>query len=198
MHLTLAQALLRCGTLRGSSRSGTTQSASGPPWCGLISTTSPTSRARRRRVAPGDTGDVRPIFEAHHEAFRGSWDFREATENDFTQMINDPLIDTSMWKIAWAGDTIVGQVKSFINVKENLEMGYPRGYTEYISTHVDWRNKGIAGALLAASLHELKARGMTEAALGVDTENPGGAFQLYTKLGFELHAYEAAYAKPLT
>ena len=39
---------------------------------------------------------------------------------------------------------------------------------------------------------------MTEAALGVDTENPGGAFQLYTKLGFELEAYEAAYAKPLT
>ena len=59
-------------------------------------------------------------------------------------------------------------------------------------------NKGIAGALLAASLHELKARGMAEAALGVDTENPGGAFQLYTKLGFELEAYEAAYAKPLT
>ncbi len=141
---------------------------------------------------------IRPIFEAHYEAFRGSWDFREATEDDFTQMVNDPLIDTSMWKIAWAGDTIVGQVKSFINAQENLEMGYLRGYTEYISTHVDWRNKGIAGALLAASLHELKARGMTEAALGVDTENPGGAFQLYTKLGFELEAYEAAYAKPLT
>jgi ribosomal protein S18 acetylase RimI-like enzyme len=39
---------------------------------------------------------------------------------------------------------------------------------------------------------------MTEAALGVDTENPGGAFQLYTKLGFELVAYEAEYAKPMT
>ena len=40
-----------------------------------------------------------------------------------------------MWKIAWAGDTVVGQVKSFINAEENAEMGYLRGYTEYISTH---------------------------------------------------------------
>ncbi len=45
------------------------------------------------------------------------------------------------------------------------------------------------------SLRELRDRGMTEAALGVDTNNPGGAFQLYTKLGFELHGYEAVYAK---
>jgi mycothiol synthase len=141
---------------------------------------------------------IRPIFDAHWEAFRGSWGFYEAKEEDFRQFVDDPLVDTSMWKIAWVGDTVVGQVKSFINAEENAAMGYLRGYTEYISTHAEWRNKGIAGALLAASLHELKGRGMTEAALGVDTENPGGAFQLYTKLGFELRAYEVAYAKPLT
>ena len=140
---------------------------------------------------------LRPIFEAHHEAFRGDWDFTEATEEDFAQWIDEPLRDESLWKIAWAGDTIVGQVKSFINAEENAGRGYLRGYTEYISTHLDWRNKGIAGSLLASSLHELKTRGMTEAALSADTENPGGAFQLYTKMGFELRSYEAAYAKPM-
>jgi len=141
---------------------------------------------------------IRPILEAHHENFRDDWDFTEATEEDFQRMLSDPLLDPSLWKIAWAGDDVVGQVKSFINVEENAEMGYLRGYTEYISTHAQWRNKGIAGSLLAASLRELKARGMTEAALGADTDNPGGAFQLYTKMGFELRSYEAAYAKPLT
>jgi ribosomal protein S18 acetylase RimI-like enzyme len=141
---------------------------------------------------------IRPILEAHHENFRDDWDFTEATEEDFKRMLDDPLLDPSLWKIAWVGDTVVGQVKSFINAEENAEMGYLRGYTEYISTHVEWRNKGIAGALLAASLRELKARGMTEAALGADTDNPGGAFQLYTKMGFQLRSYEAAYAKALT
>ncbi len=141
---------------------------------------------------------IRPILEAHHENFRDDWDFTEATEEDFKRMLDDPLLDPSLWKIAWVGDTVVGQVKSFINAEENAEMGYLRGYTEYISTHVEWRNKGIAGALLAASLRELKARGMTEAALGADADNPGGAFQLYTKMGFQLRSYEAAYAKALT
>ena len=140
---------------------------------------------------------VRPILEAHWEAFRGSWDFGEATEEDFQRSIDDPLVDISLWKIAWVGDTVVGQVKSFINDEENQANGYLRGYTEYISTHAQWRNRGIAGALLAESLRELKSRGMTQAALGVDTSNPGGAFQLYTKLGFELRSYEAVYAKPI-
>jgi mycothiol synthase len=140
----------------------------------------------------------RQIFEAHWEAFRGDWDFQELAEEDYQQFVDDPLRDETMWKIAWAGDTVVGQVKSFINDEENAAMGYRRGYAENISTHAEWRNMGIAGALLAASLREIKARGMTEAALGVDTSNPGGAFQLYTKLGFQLQAYEAAYAKPLT
>jgi mycothiol synthase len=141
---------------------------------------------------------LRPIFDAHHEAFRGDWDFTEAKEEDFQQFLDDPLRDESMWKIAWAGDTVVGQVKSFINAEENAEMGYLRGYTEYISTHADWRNKGIAGSLLASSLRELKTRGMTEAALGADTQNAGGSFHLYTKMGFQLRSYDAVYAKPIT
>jgi mycothiol synthase len=149
-------------------------------------------------IRPVTSEMIRPILEAHHENFRDEWDFTEATEEDFQRMLADPLLDPSLWKIAWAGDVVVGQVKSFINAEENAEMGYLRGYTEYISTHVDWRNKGIAGSLLAASLRELKGRGMTEAALGADTDNPGGAFQLYTKMGFQLRSYEAAYAKALT
>ena len=148
-------------------------------------------------VRPVDPDQVRRIWEVHWEAFRGEWDFREATVEDIDREIAGPHNDTALWKIAWAGDQIVGQVKSFINPDENAERGYLRGYTEFISVHKDWRNKGIAGALLAMSLGELKAVGMTEAALGVDTNNPGGAFHLYTSLGFELQSYEAVYTKPI-
>lgn len=148
-------------------------------------------------VRPVTPEAVRPILEAHFEAFRGEWDFREPTENDFAEFIDDPDLDTSLWKVAWAGDTVVGQVKSYVNADENRQRGYLRGYTEDISTHADWRNRGIAGALLASSLEALRSRGMTEAALGVDTNNPGGAFHLYTSLGFELRSYEAVYTKPV-
>ena len=149
-------------------------------------------------LRPVEPGQVRYIVEQHHEAFRDEWDFTEPTDDDIDRELAEPHIDPTLWKIAWSGDQVVGQVKSFINPEENAERGYLRGYTEYISTHKDWRNRGIAGTLLAMSLSELKTRGMTEAALGVDTNNPGGAFQLYTSLGFELQHYEATYTKPIS
>lgn len=148
-------------------------------------------------VRPVTEAQIRPILEAHMEAFRGEWDFREPTEADYAEMIDHPDRDESLWKVAWVGDVVVGQVKSYINRAENAERNYLRGYTEYISTHRSWRNRGIAGALLAMSLHELRDRGMTEAALGVDTNNPGGAFHLYAALGFELRAYDVVYIRAI-
>jgi ribosomal protein S18 acetylase RimI-like enzyme len=148
-------------------------------------------------VRPVTEDQVRPILAAHFEAFRGEWDFSEPTESDFVAVIDDPNRDISLWKVAWAGDTVVGQVKSYIDTAENADRNIRRGYTEQISCHPEWRNRGIAGALLAMSLHELRQRGLSEAALGVDTNNPGGAFHLYTALGFELQSYEAIYMRPV-
>ena len=148
-------------------------------------------------LRPVASEQTRTIWDAHIECFRGEWDYHEPTDEQFRSFIEDPVTDTSLWQVAWAGDVVVGQVKPFINHDENAQRGYLRGYTEEISTHRDWRNRGIAGTLLARSLQELRDRGMTEAALGVDTNNPGGAFQLYTSLGFELQCYEAVYTKPV-
>lgn len=147
-------------------------------------------------LRPVTEDQVRTILEAHWEAFRGEWDYFDPVESDFAEAIADPRRDISLWKVAWAGDEVVGQVKPYIDHAANAERGTLRGYTEFISTHRDWRNRGIAGTLLAMSLRELRDRGMNEAALGVDTNNPGGAFQLYTSLGFELQTYEAVYTRP--
>ena len=148
-------------------------------------------------VRPVDQSQLRDIVAAHHECFRGEWDFVEIDESIYSWILDNPHRDETLWQIAWAGDTIVGQVKPFINEPENEKYGRLRGYTEFISTHHEWRNQGIAGALLAMSMLALKDRGMTEAMLGVDTNNAGGAFQLYTKLGFEMVSYEAVYTKAI-
>ena len=148
-------------------------------------------------VRPVHPDQMREIVLAHNECFRGEWDFSEDHVDDVAYVIDDPDRDETLWQVAWDGDTIVGQVKPFINRAENEERGYLRGYTEYISTHADYRNRGIAKALLARALVAIRERGMTEAVLSVDTNNPGGAFQLYQGLGFELASYEAVYMKPV-
>ncbi len=147
-------------------------------------------------VRPVTADQIDQIITAHLEAFRGEWDFHEPTPADRSFFVDDPLRDESLWQVAWAGDTVVGQVKPFVNPDENAELDRRRANTEHISVHHDWRNRGIAGALLGRALLAVRERGMQEAALGVDTENPGGAFALYTKLGFEPAGYEAVYTKP--
>jgi ribosomal protein S18 acetylase RimI-like enzyme len=147
-------------------------------------------------LRPVAADEVRAIWDAHQEAFRGQWDFHEPTDEEYRAFHDNPWRDESLWKVAWVGDQVVGQVKSFIVHSENEAEGRLRGYTEEISTHAQWRGQGIAGALLCASLRELRARGMTEAALGADTDNPA-AFGLYQRLGFVVTAYEAVLRKPI-
>ena len=92
---------------------------------------------------------------------------------------------------------MAGQVRSFIDTAENEEFGRQRGWTEDISTARRRRRQGIAKALIVESIRELAARGMTEVALGVHTENPNGAFDLYAGLGYEVVNTWTDYRKPL-
>ncbi len=60
-----------------------------------------------------------------------------------------------------------------------------------------WRQRGLARALIARSFRVLKDLGMTEAALGVDTENPNGALRLYQSMGFREVKRHTTFRKPL-
>jgi len=96
----------------------------------------------------------------------------------------DPLLDPSLFRVAWAGDQVAGMVQSFINVDENVKYNLKRGYTEGICVRKQYRRQGVARALLVRSLHALKERGMQEAALTVDSQNHNNAFRLYESVGF--------------
>ena len=148
-------------------------------------------------VRPVTADQLRTIWEAQVAAFAGGFGQLEPQEEHWLQFRDDPIADPTLWKVAWAGDTVVGQIRSFIKHEENEKLGRLRAYTEHISTHPDWRGRGIASSLLADSLREVRDRGMTEAALGVDTENPANAFAIYERLGFKLIAYTAVLDKPV-
>ena len=147
-------------------------------------------------IRPVEPDHLRQIWEADVESFRDHWGARPPTEADWEGFIDRPFTDITLWKIAWEGDRVVGQVRSFINSDENEEYGRLRGYTENISTIKEWRGKGVARALICESIRALRERGMQEAGLGVHTENPTGAFHLYSSLGFVAHATSTVYEKP--
>ena len=153
-------------------------------------------------VRPYQPEHLRQIWEASNEAFRDHWGYIPDPWEEYERMQAGPDFDPSLWRVAWAhdpvaGDQIAGMVLSFIDKGQNEEYGRKRGYTENICVRRPWRGQGLAKALIALSQQALKARGMTEAALGVDSENTSGATHLYEKMGYRVVKHGTIYRKAI-
>lgn len=139
----------------------------------------------------------RAIFDAEVEAFLDHWGHREKTDNDFELTHKTEELDTSLWVVAWDGDEIAGVVQNWIWPTENAQLGVERGWLEHISVRRPWRRRGLARAITAESLRRLRDRGLTDAMLGVDADNPNGALGLYEGLGFTVDQRSTAYRRGL-
>jgi mycothiol synthase len=149
-------------------------------------------------VRPVGEADHRRIWDADTEAFRDHWSPADRTDADFVAWYANPDIDTTLWQVAWDGDEVAGSVLNFVFPVDNAELGIARGWLEHISVRRPWRRRGLASALIARSLHLLRERGMTEAALGVDAENLSGALRVYEAMGFRRHRTGISYRKEFT
>jgi ribosomal protein S18 acetylase RimI-like enzyme len=150
-------------------------------------------------IRPVRDEHLRAIWEAADEAFSDAWGYRQGTERDFQLFLTDPLeAQRSLWRIAWDGDQVAGQVRGFINADENERFHQTRGWVENVSVRRPWRRRGLARALINATFEALRERGMTEAALGVDTENVTGALRLYESVGFRPVSKSTTFRKPIT
>jgi len=135
-------------------------------------------------VRPVEMEHLPAICEAAKEAFRDHWGFSEEMEPTVEQMKDNRNFDPSLWRVAWEGDQVAGMVLSFIDPLENEKYNRKRGWTENICVRRPWRKRGLARSLIVQSLQAVKERGMTQAALGVDTQNLSGALRLYEGIGF--------------
>jgi mycothiol synthase len=130
---------------------------------------------------------MRAIWEAMDEAFRDHWGHRPGTEEGYQQFLNWPDATPHLWQVGWdvATNQVAGMVLNEIFPKENERFGRKRGWTDPICVRRPWRRRGLARALIMRSLKVLRDNGMTDAALGVDTQNPSNALHLYESCGYE-------------
>ncbi|HEV2707867.1 MAG TPA: GNAT family N-acetyltransferase [Pyrinomonadaceae bacterium] len=142
----------------------------------------------------------RSIWEADMEAIRDNWGTGPQMEEMYEAWLdNETIFQPHLWEVAWdiATNQVAGQVRAFINQAENEKYNRRRGYTEFISVGRHWRKQGIARALIVRSLRRQKEEGMTESALGVDSENGSGATRVYEACGFRVVKRDTFYRKPL-
>ena len=135
-------------------------------------------------VRPALPGDYRTIFDADVEAFRDHFGGVDASDAGYQRWIDAPTFDPSLLVIGWDGREVAGGVWCLVDPAENAAHGYLRGWVDSVFTRRTWRQRGLASALLARALMDLRGRGMTSAQLGVDIDNQNQALGLYEGLGF--------------
>jgi mycothiol synthase len=139
-----------------------------------------------RPIDPTDRAMHRRVFDAANVAFADHWGNSESdgSESSYRAFIGDPAFRPDLWRVAFHGDEIAGQILNFLEPAG--EAGKVLGMTESISVQPRFRRRGLARALLAESLRAVRDAGATCAALGVDTDNARRAFDLYESLGFRI------------
>lgn len=150
-------------------------------------------------IRPVTAEHYRLIWEAENEALRDHWGYLRRTEEDYLAWLNGKAVfQPHLWQVAWdiSSGQVAGQVRPFILDDENEKYCRKRGYTEFISVRRRWRKRGLARALIARSLNAQKELGMTESALGVDSENLSGAVQLYESCSFRVEKRNTIFRKP--
>ena len=137
------------------------------------------------------------VWRANREAFRDHWGGSDESEAAMRRFLESPGADPGLWLIAFDGDEVAGGIFNGIYPEQDEMLGLKRGWLDSVFTRRAWRRRGLASALIVRSLHLLRERGMTSAALGVDADNPTGALGLYEEAGFRVHDRFTAWRKPM-
>lgn len=141
--------------------------------------------------------DFRQVWDASQEAFQDHWGYVPDSDEEYQSWLEDRLFQPDLWRVAWDGDQVAGMVLSYIDEEQNREFNRRWGWTENICVRRPYRRQGLAKALILMSLEAIRERGMTQAALGVDTENTSGALRLYESVGFRPISRSSTYRKPM-
>ncbi len=152
---------------------------------------------REVEIRPVEPSQLRAIWDAKEEAFRDLWGSVPSGEAAFDTWCDDPAWRRDLSCIAWSGDQVVGTVFVLVFEEDNQRQGRRRAYTENITVQRSWRRRGIATALIAQALRNLREAGFDEASLSVDTQNTSGACGLYESLGYQRMRKWSLYRKPL-
>ncbi|WP_156250487.1 GNAT family N-acetyltransferase [Pseudactinotalea terrae] len=124
---------------------------------------------------------------AHNVAFAEHWVSEPQTAESWAQGRTYFVPEWSFIVLDRTTDRaqVVGYLLSSKYEQDWPSLGWSEGYIDLLGVRPDWRGRGIATALVSQALHAYATSGMQYASLGVDTQEPGEVFGLYSKLEFE-------------
>lgn len=148
------------------------------------------------RVCVGES-DLRLAYRASEEAFRDHWHYEPKTYEQFLESVSSSAgLEPSLCFLAQA-EIAVGTAEVVGAALCETFPALGRGWVNSLGVRLAWRGRGIGIALLRHAFGEFRARGLREAALGVDVQNPTGATRLYERAGMHIERQYDVFEKTL-
>jgi mycothiol synthase len=121
---------------------------------------------------------------AQNDAFADHWGSTPHDLESWRHFLVSPGVRLDLSRLALEAGRIVGVCINGHFPGDEAVSGRREGWILNVSVPRSHRGRGIATALIADSLVEFARCGMTHSSLGVDTDNPTGAYRLYERLGY--------------
>lgn len=122
---------------------------------------------------------------ARNDAFRDHWGSLPSQPEGWAKFVGGEFFRPDLSRLVRDAD---GAIAAFclasVNEDDWVSLGASHAYIDLIGVVRDHRRKGLAPAVIAASLAAIETAGLERAVLDVDTASPTGANTLYEGLGF--------------
>lgn len=118
-------------------------------------------------------------------AFRDHWGSTPVDRASWEHGLKSTGVRLDVSYLALADGNVVGACRNGHYPTDQELTGRLDGWIDVLGTHPDFRKRGIASALIEVSCDRFLQMGWDHAMIGVDSENPTGAFDLYLRAGFE-------------
>ena len=142
--------------------------------------------------------DAEAWVELFNQSFIDHWNHHDLTVESYKHWLTDPDYKPELDLVAVAADgTFAAFCHCDISPEDNKRSGRNEGWISTLGTRRGFRRKGLGRAMLLAGMQRLKVAGVDTARLGVDTENPSGAGQLYESVGFRKLYTQIMYVKDM-
>ena len=149
-------------------------------------------------VIPWDSSRDEEARTVKDQAFMDHWGSTPTSEEGWEQLVHGSTakLDQSFFALD-SDNNIVGLLLSHRYESDDETLGKRIGWIDKLATLSEHRGKSIGRSLITHALAAYRRDGLTHAALDVDTENPTGAYGLYTAVGFSTFRGSVTYERTI-
>lgn len=149
-------------------------------------------------IAPWDPARDEEARLVKNQAFIDHWGSTPTNTEGWNQLVHGSTarVDQSFFALD-PHNNIVGLLLTHRYESDDEVLGKRIGWIDKLATLAEHRGRSIGRSLITHALAAFKRDDLTHGALDVDTENPTGAYGLYTSMGFVVFRGKVTYERQI-